>query len=194
LIRAAAAAGRRARHRHAPAASPAGTLCAVHDGPDIRGVDSHEWVSLDAAPLPIAEATAWATTPDSGAVVVFLGVARDHSEGRGGVTGLTYEAYETAAAQRMGEIAAETRRRWPAVSRLALLHRLGHLPLSEASVAVVVSAPHRADAFEAARFAIDTLKETVPIWKREHWAGGDDWATCAHEVRPVRTEPANVDR
>ena len=122
----------------------------------------------------------------SGAVVTFLGVVRDHSEGRDGVTGLTYEAYEEVAVRRMREIAAETRRRWPIVERIALLHRTGDLALSEASVVVVVSSPHRAEAFEAARFAIDTLKETVPIWKREHWAGGDDWATAAHEPVPSR--------
>jgi molybdopterin synthase catalytic subunit len=150
------------------------------------------WVGLDGSPLPIAEATEWATTPGSGAVVTFLGVVRDHAEGRSGVTGLTYEAYEQVAAQRMTEIAAEVRRQWPDVERVALLHRTGALTLSEASVAVVVSAPHRGDAFEAARFAIDTLKETVPIWKREHWAGGDDWSDAAHDVRPVA--PASADR
>jgi molybdopterin synthase catalytic subunit len=72
------------------------------------------------------------------------------------------------------------------IDRVALLHRTGDLALSEASVAVVVSSPHRAEAFEAARFAIDTLKETVPIWKREHWSEGSDWSAASHEARPVR--------
>lgn len=152
-----------------------------------------DWVSLDAAPLPFAEATTWAATPGSGAVVTFLGVVRDHAEGRTGVTGLTYEAYDEVASTRMTEIVAETRRRWPDVERVALLHRTGALALSEPSVAVVVSSPHRAEAFDAARFAIDTLKETVPIWKREHWSGGDDWATGAYEVRSVRS-PAAAER
>ena len=71
------------------------------------------------------------------------------------------------------------------IERLALLHRVGDLALSEASVAVVASSPHRPEAFEAARFCIDTLKETVPIWKREHWEGGSDWGQCAHDIRPV---------
>jgi molybdopterin synthase catalytic subunit len=146
---------------------------------------SSDWIALVTEPLPIAEATEWATTPGSGAVVTFLGVVRDSSEGRPGVTGLTYEAYEDVAIARLGEVAAEVRRRWPAVERMALLHRTGRLGLSEASVAVVVSSPHRPEAFDAARFAIDTLKETVPIWKREHWAGGDDWGACAHDARPV---------
>jgi molybdopterin synthase catalytic subunit len=158
--------------------------------PERRSDDVRDdWIALGADPLPIAEATTWATTPRSGAVVTFLGVVRDHAEGRTGVTGLTYEAYDDVARTRLAEIADEVRRRWPAVERLALLHRTGSLELSEASVAVVVSTPHRAEAFEAARFAIDTLKETVPIWKREHWAGGDDWGTSAHDARPVSASP-----
>jgi molybdopterin synthase catalytic subunit len=152
-----------------------------------------DWVGLTPDPLPVTAVTEWATTSGSGAVVTFLGVVRDHSEGRPGVTGLTYEAYEEEAALRLAEVAAEVRRRWPDVERVALLHRTGPLGLSEASVAVVVSSPHRPEAFEAARFGIDTLKETVPVWKQEHWDGGVDWGQCAHDVRPVR-EPASADR
>jgi len=159
--------------------------CAVPDAHAAADPRAPDWVALTAAALPVTEATEWATTPRSGAVVTFLGVVRDHAEGRDGVTGLTYEAYEEVAVRRMHEIAADARRRWPDLERVALLHRTGDLGLSEASVAVVVSSPHRAEAFEAARFAIDTLKETVPIWKREHWAGGDDWATAAHDARSV---------
>jgi molybdopterin synthase catalytic subunit len=155
----------------------------VLDGPE--GARGRDWIALGDAALPATEATEWATTEASGAVVTFLGVVRDHSEGRAGVTGLTYEAYEDVALRRMTEIVAETRDRWPDLERVALLHRTGALAVSEASVAVVVSSPHRADAFDAARFAIDTLKETVPIWKREHWAGGDDWADGSHDARPV---------
>jgi molybdopterin synthase catalytic subunit len=151
-----------------------------------------DWVALTDQALPVTEAGEWVVTPGSGAVVSFSGVVRDHSEGRDGVTGLTYEAYEEEALRRLHEVAAETRRRWPAVERLALLHRTGDLDLSETSVVVVASAPHRAEAFEAARYAIDTLKETVPIWKREHWAEGSDWATCAHEVRDVREPSSRV--
>ena len=151
------------------------------------------WVALTPDPLPVTEVMAWATTPVSGAVVTFLGVVRDHSDGRPGVTGLTYEAYEEEAGRRLGEVAQELRRRWPEVDRVALLHRTGALTLSEASVAVVISSPHRPDAFDAARYAIDTLKETVPVWKQEHWVGGDDWGQSAHDVRPVR-EPASVER
>jgi molybdopterin synthase catalytic subunit len=144
-----------------------------------------DWVALTDDPLPVDRALAWVTTGGCGAVVCFLGVVRDSSDGRAGVTALTYEAYEEHALRRLREVAAETRRRWPVVERLALLHRIGELELSEASVAVVVSTPHRAEAFEAGRYAIDTLKETVPIWKREHWSDGSDWAAAAHPIRAV---------
>ncbi len=145
-----------------------------------------DWVALTREALPVDAAMAWATTPSSGALVTFCGVVRDHAEGRDGVVGLSYEAYEEMAGARLAEVAAETHRRWPAVERLALLHRVGDLTLSEPSVVVVASAPHRGDAFDAARFAIDTLKETVPIWKREHWAGASDWAAGGQPVRAVR--------
>jgi molybdopterin synthase catalytic subunit len=152
----------------------------------LKPPSARDWVGLTGDPLPVDAVNSWATTPSSGAVVCFLGVVRDHAEGRDGVTGLSYEAYEDVASRRLKEVAAETRRRWPLVERLALLHRLGDLSLSEASVVVVASSPHRAEAFEAARFAIDTLKETVPIWKREHWSEGSDWSAAAHPARAVR--------
>jgi molybdopterin synthase catalytic subunit len=145
-----------------------------------------DWVLLTSLPLPVDTATAWATAPGCGAVVCFLGVVREHSEGRDDVRALTYEAYEEEVTRRFSDIAAETRQRWPDVERLALLHRVGELALSETSVVVVASAPHRAEAFEAARFCIDTLKETAPIWKREHWEGGSDWSGHSQPVRPVR--------
>jgi molybdopterin synthase catalytic subunit len=155
-----------------------------------------DWIAVTEEPLPVDAATAWATTPGSGAVVVFLGVVRDNSDGRDGVRGLSYEAYEEAAAAKLAAVALEARRQWPVVDRVALLHRIGDLDLSEASVAVVVSSPHRPEAFDAARFCIDTLKETVPIWKREHWQDGSDWATRSHPVRsvddPARARPVRV--
>jgi molybdopterin synthase catalytic subunit len=142
-----------------------------------------DWVALTDEPLPLQEMVAWATTPRSGAVVSFLGVVRDHAEGRAGVEAITYEAYREQAARVLTEVVADARRRWPAVARVSVVHRVGRVALGEASVAVVVSAPHRAEAFAAARHCIDTLKETVPIWKQEHWAGGSDWAV---DERPLR--------
>jgi molybdopterin synthase catalytic subunit len=148
--------------------------------------DGADWLALTDDELPVAAATTWATTPGTGGVVLFLGVVRDHAEGRHGVHALTYEAYEEHVVPRLAEITVEIRRQWPEVERVALLHRTGRVELSDASVAVVVSAPHRGTAFDAARFAIDTLKESVPIWKQEHWADGSAWGTGAAPIRPVR--------
>jgi molybdopterin synthase catalytic subunit len=106
-------------------------------------------------------------------VCVFVGVVRDTNAGRR-VSFLEYEAYEEMALAQMQELAAEARRRWP-VSELRLVHRLGRLEIGEASVAVAAASPHRAEAFEACRFLIDTLKRQVPIWKKEHFEGGASW-------------------
>lgn len=146
-----------------------------------------DWVALTDVALPVDSLSSWATTTRAGAVVCFLGVVRDHADGRDGVRGMTYEAYEEPALRVMNEIAAEARRRWPELERIALLHRVGELELSEPSVAVAVSSPHRDEAFAGARFCIDTLKESAPIWKQEHWTGGSDWALNEHPIRPVST-------
>jgi molybdopterin synthase catalytic subunit len=144
-----------------------------------------DWVGLDDGPLPVAEATTWAIRPDCGGVVTFIGTVRDHSEGREGVTFLEYEAYHDQVVPKLTALAAEARLRWPGLGRLALLHRLGSMGLGEASVLVAASAPHRDQAFDAARWCIDTLKTTVPIWKRESWSEGSDWATGASEVKAL---------
>jgi molybdopterin synthase catalytic subunit len=144
--------------------------------------DADDWVAVTEAPLPIDAAMAWAVRPDCGAFVVFGGTVRDHAEGRSGVTHLEYEAYAEHAESRLTAIVAETRSRWPEVGRVAVLHRVGRLALTEASVAIVVSAPHRAEAFAAARFAIEAVKASAPIWKRESHDGGVSWATGEHEL------------
>ncbi len=149
--------------------------------------DGDDWFGLTESELPIGSAYAWAIQPQCGAVVLFSGTIRNHAEGRSGVEHLTYEAYAEQVGPRFAEIAAELRRRWPDTGRVALLHRLGRLEIGESSVIAVVSAPHRAEAFEAARFAIDALKESAPIWKHEVWADGADWGTGAHELRDPRS-------
>ena len=149
--------------------------------------DTRDWVALTEESLPVDTLTSWVTTSRAGAVVTFVGVVRDHAEGRDGVRAMTYEAYEEPALRVMDEIAAEARRRWPDIERVGLLHRVGDLALSEPSVAVAVSAPHREEAFVAARFCIDTLKESAPIWKQEHWTGGSDWARNELPIKPVST-------
>jgi molybdopterin synthase catalytic subunit len=140
---------------------------------------------LTPEPVSVGEAQRFVTSPAAGAVVTFAGIVRDHAEGRDGVTAMTYEAYEEPAERAMREIADEVHRRWSEVIRVALLHRIGDLDLSETSVVVAMSSPHRDVAFAAAKFAIDTLKESVPIWKQEHWSGGSDWAVEQHSIRPV---------
>ncbi len=153
--------------------------------PDAVGPAGRDWVLVGDGPLPAAEAMAWAALPSCGAIVTFCGTARDHSDGRQGITALRYECYEEHTARRLAEVAARARQRWPVLGRLALLHRLGRLELCETSVVVVASAPHRAEAFEAARWCIDTIKATVPIWKLEEWDGGSAWASCAHDLLEV---------
>ena len=138
--------------------------------------------------LQIGEIYDWAVDPTCGAVVVFSGTVRDHAEGRTDVTHLTYEAYEDKAVERMHEIVAEARRQWPAIVRVAMLHRVGRLGLEESSVVVAVSSPHRPEAFEAARYCIDALKVAVPIWKQEEWSDGSDWGTGSHDISAVPTQ------
>jgi molybdopterin synthase catalytic subunit len=122
---------------------------------------------------PIDVSTLSGAAPEDGAVCLFLGVVRNENGGRP-VRHLEYEAYEEMARPLMEEIAAEAGRRWP-VTDVHIVHRLGRLEIGEPSVAVAVAAPHRAAAFEACRFAIDTLKATVPIWKKEFYADGEIW-------------------
>jgi molybdopterin synthase catalytic subunit len=115
-----------------------------------------------------------ASSPEAGAIVLFLGTTRELTDGRQTVT-LDYEAYSPMAERQLAELEAEARRRWP-IAECLIVHRVGRVPLAEASVAIVVSTPHRADAFAAGQWLIDTLKENVPIWKREHWADGtSEW-------------------
>lgn len=144
-----------------------------------------DWVALASAHLPVAAVSAWVVRPDCGATVTFTGTARDHAPGRPGVHRLEYEAYEEPAIARLQALLTELRVRWPALGRVALLHRVGVVELEEAAVVVAVSAPHRAEAFEAARFAIDELKRSVPIWKREAWADGESWGLEAQHITEI---------
>jgi molybdopterin converting factor subunit 1 len=119
----------------------------------------------------------------AGAICTFTGVVRDSSRGRS-VTHLEYEAYAEMATAQMRRIADEIAERWPK-ARVAMAHRTGRLEIGEPSVVVSVSSPHRAEAFAACKWGIDRLKETVPIWKKEHAADGTYWIE-GDEARPVR--------
>ena len=149
--------------------------------------DGDTMIELTSEVLKVGELYDWSVLPRCGAVVVFSGTVRDHSEGRDNVQTLTYEAYDEQVIPKCLEITIEIRRRWPSVGRVALVHRVGELALGESSVLVVVSAPHRPEAFDAARFGIDALKATVPIWKREQWGDGGDWANGAQHITDVKT-------
>jgi molybdopterin synthase catalytic subunit len=127
-------------------------------------------IELTAEPIDVAALVARAQQPAAGAVVLFLGITREFTAGRQTVE-LSYEAYEAMAAKQLAALETEARRRWPLVG-CAIVHRLGLVPLAEASVAVAASSPHRDAAFEAARWLIDELKASVPIWKQERWADG----------------------
>ncbi len=118
----------------------------------------------------------------TGGVVLFLGQTRDNSRGEK-VIGLEYEAYESLALKQMEKIEAEARQRWP-VRAIVIVHRTGYLKIGEISVAIAVACAHRGEAFEACRFAIDTLKKTVPIWKKEFRPDGSFWV----EGIPIQTE------
>ena len=122
-------------------------------------------------PLSVEAAQRFCIDAAAGAVVVFTGTVRDHSEDRS-VAGLTYEAYEERATAQLDQLAAEVAVRFPASVAVWLEHRVGSLSVSEPAVVVAVSSAHRHEAFEAARWAIDTLKAEVSIWKQEHWADG----------------------
>ena len=127
-------------------------------------------IQLTHDPLDPADVVRQATSPQAGAVVLFLGITREFT-GERQTRFLNYDAFAAMAEKKLAELEAEARRRWPIVE-CVIVHRLGRLELEEASVAIAVSTPHRQDAFEAAKWIIDTLKEVVPIWKEEHWADG----------------------
>lgn len=144
-----------------------------------------DWISITEEALPIDLAQQWVILPNCGAVVTFLGVVRDHTEGRSGVISLDYEAYIEQAGKRMHEIAAKARESFPELGRIIMWHRIGHLEVTEPSVVVSVSSMHRSAAFNAARYCIDTIKSSVPIWKRETWSGGSDWSENSKELTEI---------
>ena len=120
----------------------------------------------------LAAAVSGARTAD-GAIATFVGLVRDHNQGRR-VSYLEYEAYEPLAVRALERIVAEAREAWPD-ARLGVHHRIGRLELSEASIVIVAASAHRADAFAACRYTIERVKQIVPIWKHEHFEGGDVW-------------------
>ncbi len=136
---------------------------------------TEDLIQLQPDPIDVATLIATASDPQAGGIAVFLGVTRaeDNPAGRA-LIALDYEVYSGMAVRQMHDLAARTREQWP-VLRLALVHRSGRVPVGTASVAIVVSTPHRAEAFAACQWLIDTLKSEVAIWKKEVWS--DDTAS-----------------
>jgi molybdopterin synthase catalytic subunit len=140
-------------------------------------------IEITEAPIDYAALTERVRTDRAGAVCLFLGTVRELTGDRR-TAALDYEAYPEMARREMAVLEEEARRRWP-ILEAALVHRLGHLELGEISVAVAVSCPHRHQAFDACRWLIDTLKEVVPIWKRELWADGtEEWVHPGLDAPP----------
>ena len=133
-----------------------------------------DWIQVTAEPLSERAVSEAVGDPGAGAIALFSGVVREQTGGRR-VKFLEYEAHAPMAEAKMREIAAAVRARWPGVTRVALVHRIGRLELGESSVMIAVSSPHRREAIEACHFAIDTLKETVPVWKKEYFEDGEVW-------------------
>lgn len=141
----------------------------------MEGTGQQIRVRVGPDPIDVGRLHAEVGRADAGAIVVFVGTVRDHSPGKDDVSHLEYEVYAEMVVPKIEEILEEASAKWPVLTAV-VEHREGVVPLGEASVAVAVSCAHRSDAFEAARFVIDELKERAPIWKKEHWPGGAEWS------------------
>ena len=154
--------------------------------PPVSGGDDGVF-RVTSAPLDPQELVEAVRKDESGAVVLLYGVARNQSEGRR-VRALEYDAYPAMAEKKLREVADEVRARWP-ISGIGVLHRTGRLAVGETSLLVAVSAAHRQEAFEACHYAVDRIKQVVPIWKKEIWEDGDGAWVAGHPVdMPERVE------
>jgi len=142
-------------------------------------------VQLVRQPISVSRLVRYVRASTDGAVIAFDGCVRDNSNGRRTLY-LEYEAYESMALAKMREIVADMHKKFE-IGRVAMVHRLGRLDIGEASVMIVVGAPHRAAAFDAGRYAIDTLKKTVPIWKKEFFEDGAVWSEGEQPPMPGET-------
>ncbi len=124
-------------------------------------------------PIDLNELVLFVTDPEAGAIATFVGTTRNNNEGRK-VIGLDYEAYPEMAEKELARIGEDAKKQWP-ICRMAIVHRLGPVKIGEASVIIAVSSAHRDAAFAACRYAIEEIKKTVPIWKKEVFEGGEVW-------------------
>ena len=133
----------------------------------------HQHYEIVEGPISHDDLLAKVASPEAGGIASFLGVVRDNSLGRK-VHYLFYEAYPPMAIKEMASLEQEVRERWE-ICEMAITHRIGRLEIGEASVAIAISSPHRREALEACQYTINRLKETVPVWKKEYWEGGEVW-------------------
>jgi len=150
-------------------------MAAIEDEVRITHEPHEDEVRITHEPLEVDDVFVRATLPSTGATSLFVGTTRDNFDGKK-VIKLEYEAYEPMAVKELKVLCTEVRAKWPDVARIIVHHRLGEVKVTEASVLIAISAPHRKDSLEAVDFCIDRLKEKVPIWKKEKYAdGGEAW-------------------
>jgi molybdopterin synthase catalytic subunit len=142
--------------------------------PPVSGGAGGDFFRITRSPISASDLAIQLSAPQDGALVVFEGTVRNHSRGRATLY-LEYEAYESMAIRKMEELGGEAKQKFP-IDSIGIIHRLGRLEIGETSVAIIVTAEHRRAAFEACQFAIDRLKQIVPIWKKEYFADGAVWA------------------
>ncbi|MFL6275093.1 MAG: molybdenum cofactor biosynthesis protein MoaE [Blastocatellia bacterium] len=166
----------------------AGREQALNDGdrlavlPPVSGGAGADIIEITREPIDIPGLRARLLTGESGAVVIFDGVARNNTKGRR-TRFLEYEGYEAMALKTMTQIADEVHERWP-INHVGIVHRLGRIEITESSVVIIVASAHRGVAFEACRYAIDRLKKIVPIWKKEYFEDGEVWVENPEAMRP----------
>ena len=142
-------------------------------------MEKRYWISEK--PLNIQEVVDLVVRPEAGAINTFIGTVREFTEGKQTLF-LEYQAYASMAEKKMKEIGMEIDKKWPG-SKTAMAHRVGRLNISEIAVVIAVSTPHRASSYEASRYAIERMKEMVPIWKKEHWEDGEEWIGDQKETK-----------
>ena len=167
----------------------AGREQALNDGdqlavlPPVSGGAGDDICEITREPIDITSLRARLLTGESGALVIFDGVARNHTKGRR-TRFLEYEGYEAMALKTMAQIINEVHEKWP-INRVGIIHRLGRIAISASSVVIIVTSAHRRVAFEACQYAIDRLKKIVPIWKKEYFEDGEVWVENPEAARPI---------
>ena len=146
----------------------------------------NDWIAVSDSPLAPEVLTSWATRRDCGAVVTFCGTARTTSSVEHEIEALEYETSVDLAETRIAQVIARARELWPVLGAVAIHHRVGLVRVGEPAVVIAVSSPHRAAAYDASQFCIDTVKKCVPMWKREIWQGGSAWSQEAQDLLEVR--------